>query len=115
MLSTRSRGGANLTNFMDDPEKIGRNTNGRKSKNMADKGNEDPQRRHPQEHQEDKTGDEDAAAPTEMYLPDLDNTPLSQALKNGLDWGMEDEVMVKCPKLKQYFGVDTLLVQRILG
>ena len=52
------------------------------------------------------------AAPTEMYLPDQDNTPLSQALKNGLDWGMEDEVMVECPKLKQYFRVDTLLVQR---
>ena len=50
-----------------------------------------------------------------MYLPDLDNTPLSQALKNGLDWGVEDEVMVECPKLKQYFGVDTLLVQRTSG
>ena len=50
-----------------------------------------------------------------MYLPDLDNTPLSQALRNGLDWGMEDEVMVECPKLKQYFGVDTFLTQRISG
>ena len=50
-----------------------------------------------------------------MYLPDLDNTPLSQALKNGLDWGVEDEVMVECPKLKQYFRVDTLLVQRTSG
>ena len=30
-----------------------------------------------------------------MYLPDLDNTPLSQALKNGLDWGMEDEKIAK--------------------
>ena len=50
-----------------------------------------------------------------MYLPDLDNTPLSQALKNGLDWGMEDEVRVECPKLKQYFGVDTFLIQRISG
>ena len=82
---------------------------------MADAGNEDPQRQQPEEHQEDETGDEDAASPTEMYLPDLDNTPLSQALKNGLDWGMEDEVMIECPKLKQYFGVDTLLVQRISG
>ena len=51
----------------------------------------------------------------EMYLPDLDNTPLSQALKNGLDWGLEDEVMVECPKLKHYFRVDTLLIQRISG
>ena len=105
----------NLTNFMDDPEKIGRNSNRKKSINMADAGNEDPQCWQPDEHQEDKTGDEDVAAPTELYLPDLDNTPLSQALKNGLDSGMEDEVMVECPKLKQYFRVDTLLVQEISG
>ena len=104
-----------LDYFMDDPEKIGRNSNRRKSRNMADAGNEDPQRQQPEEHQEDGTGDEDTAATTEMYLPDLDNTLLSQALKNGLDWGMEDEVMVECLKLKQYFRVDTLLVQRISG
>ena len=86
---------------------------------MADAGNKDPQHQEPeeehQEPQDDETGDEDTVAPTEMYLPDLDNTPLSQALKNGLDWGMEDKVMVECPKLKQYFGVDTFLIQRISG
>ena len=112
MLSTRSKGGANFTNFTDNPEKIGRNKNRRKSRNMADAGNKDPQH---QEPEDDETGDVDTAAPTEMYLPDLSNTPLSQALKNGLDWGMEDEVMVEYPKLKQYFGVDTLLIQRISG
>ena len=99
-----------MTNFSDDPEKIGRNSNKRKSRNMADAGNEDPQCRQLEERQEDGTGEEGTAATTEMYLPDLDNTPLSQALKNGLDWGVEDEVMVECPKLKQYFRVDTLLV-----
>ena len=104
-----------MTNFTDDPEKIGRNSNRRRSRNMADAGNEDPQRQKPEEHQEDKTEDEDSATPSEMYLPDLDNTPLSQALKNGLDWGMEDKVMVECPKLKQYFGIDALLVQRTSG
>ena len=105
-----------MTNFTDDPEKIGRNSNRRKSRFMADAGNKDPQHQKPEEeHQEDETGDEDTVAPTEMYLPDPDNTPLSQALKNGLDWGMEDEVMVECPKLKQYFGVHTFLIQRISG
>ena len=104
-----------MTNFTDDPEKIGRNSNKKKSRIMADAGNEDPQRRQPEECQEDSTGEEGTAATTEMYLPDLDNTPLSQALQNGLDWGMEDEVMVECPKLKQYFRVDTLLVQRTSG
>ena len=51
----------------------------------------------------------------EMYLPDLKYTPLSQALKNELDYRLEDEVMVECPKLKQYFRVDTFLFQRISG
>ena len=119
MSSTRSKGEVNLTNFTDDPEKIGKNKSRRKSKSMAEAGNKDSQHQEiEEEHQEpqdDETGDMDMAAPTEMYLPDLDNTPLSQALKNGLDWGLEDEVMVECPKLKQYFGVDTLLIQRISG
>ena len=105
----------NLTHFTDDPEKIGRNSNRRKSRNMADAGNGDPQCQPPEEDQENKAGDNNATAPTEMYLPDLDNTPLSQALKKGLDWGVEDEVMVECLKLKQYFGVDTLLIQRTSG
>ena len=48
-------------------------------------------------------------------LPDMNNTPLSQALKNGLDYGLEDEVMIEYPKLKLYFRVDTFLVQRISG
>ena len=75
-----------MTNFTDNPEKIGRNSNRRKSRNMADAGNEDPQRQKlEEEHHEDETGDKDTAAPTEMYLPDLDNKPLSQVLKNGLD------------------------------
>ena len=67
------------------------------------------------ENQENETGDENTTAPTEMYLPDLDNTPLSQALRKGLDWGMEDKLMVECPKLKQYFWVDTFLIQRTSG
>ena len=101
--------------FTDDPEKIGKNSNRRKNRNMADAGNGDPQCQPPEENQENEAGDNDTTTPTEMYLPDLDNTPLSQALKKGFDWGMEDEVMVECPKLKQYFGVDTLLIQRTSG
>ena len=97
---------------MDNPEKIGRNSNRRKSRNMADAGNGDPQCQPSEEDQENEAGDNNATAPTEMYLPDLDNTPLSKALKKGLDWGVKDEVMVECPKVKQYFGVDTLLIQR---
>ena len=56
-------------------------------------------------NQEDNEDERQNAGPTDkMYLPDLNNTPLSQALKIGLDYGVEDKVMVECPKLKQYFG-----------
>ena len=55
-----------------------------------------------------------AVAPTEvMYLPDLDNSPLSQALKDGFEWGLEDKLMVECPKLKQYKGLKGVEKQRI--
>ena len=120
MSSTRSKGEANLTDFTDDPEKIGKNKIRRRSKRMADAGNAVPQHQDTEEEnqqpQDEETGDTEVVTPTEeMYLPDLDNTPLSQALKDGIAWGMEDEVMVECPKLKQYFGVDTLLVQALSG
>ena len=76
-----------MTNFTDDPEKIGKNKSRRKSKSMTDAGNKDLQHQEPgdehQEPQDDETGH--TATTTEMYLPDLDNTPLSQALKNGPD------------------------------
>ena len=78
MLTTRSKGAVNLTNFTDDPERIGRNSNRRKSRNMADAGNGDPQRQPPEEDQKNEAGDNNTTAPTEMYLPDLDNTPLSK-------------------------------------
>ena len=46
-----------------------------------------------------------------MYVPDLNNTSLSEAIKSEIEWGEEEEVMVECPKLKPYYGVDTLCVQ----
>ena len=52
---------------------------------MADAGNGDPQCQPPEKDQENEAGDNNATAPTEMYLPDLDNTPLNQTLKKGLD------------------------------
>ena len=92
MSSTRSKGEANLTDFTDNPEKIGRNKTRRRIKRMADAGNTDPQHQETEKDnhqpQDDKTGDTEMVTPTvEMYLLHLDSTLLSQALKNGLDWG----------------------------
>ena len=117
MSSTRSKGEANLTNLTDDPERIGKKKPRSKISNMHDTGapQETGENNQPQD-QDQNQGDTQAMPPTEeMYLPDLKYTPLSQALKNELDYRLEDEVMVECPKLKQYFRVDTFLFQRISG
>ena len=108
-----------MTDFTDDPKKIGKNKT-RRSKRMADAETAVPQHQDTEEEnklsQDNETEDTEVVTPTEeMYLPDLDNTPLSQALRDRSKWDLEDEVMMECPKLKQYFWVDTLLVQAISG
>ena len=122
MSSTRSKEATSLAKFTDNPERIGKDKPRKKNKNMSDAGGQDMNQQldtgdrnqtpNPEENKDD-TQNQDLI--NEMYLPDLNNTPLSQALKTGLDYDMEEEVMVEFPKLKQYFGVDTFLVQRISG
>ena len=122
MSNTRSKGDATLAKFTDNPERIGKDKPRKKNKNMADAGtldtNQQPdtgdknQTPDPEENNDDKQKQDSM---DKIYLPDLNNTPLSQALKNGLDYGMQDEVMIECLKLKQYFGVDTFLLQRTTG
>ena len=122
MSSTRSKGEAVLAKFIDNRERIGKDKPRKKTKNMADAGTPDTNQQ-PDTGDKNKTpnpeGNKDDTQNqdliNEMYLPDLDNTPLSQALEMGVDYGMEDEVMAECPKLKQYLRVDTFLVQRISG
>ena len=122
MSSTRSKGEASLAKFTDNPERIGKDKPKKKNKNMADAGipntNQQPDtgdRNQIPNPEGNKDGTQNQDLINKMYLPDLDNTPLGQALKTGLDYGTEDEVMVECPKLKQYFEVDTFLVQRMSG
>ena len=122
MASTRSKGDAALAKFTDNPERIDKDKPRKKNKNMADTGTPDTNQQpdtgdknqtpDPEENNDDKQNQD---LMDEIYLPDLNNTPLSQALKNGLDYGTQDEVMIECPKLKQYFRVDTFLVQRTSG
>ena len=122
MLSTRSKGDANLAKFTDNPERIGKDKPRNKNKNMADIGT-------PDTNQQPDTGDKNQTPDPEennddkqkqnpmdkIYLPGLNNSPVNQALKNGLDYGMQDKVMIECQKLKQYFGVDTFLIQGTTG
>ena len=122
MSSTRSKGEATLTDFTDNPERMGKKKPRKKSTKMVDAETAVPQHQdteaeeNSQPTNNNETEGTAAVTPTEeIYLPELDNTPLTQALKDGIEWGLEDEVMVECSKLKQYFGVDTFLVQAISG
>ena len=89
----KSRGEASLANFTDNPERIGKNKSRKKNKNIADAetaeatqqlGTED---KNHLPNPDDNEKETQTAKPTiKMYLPDLNNIPLSQALKNGLDY-----------------------------
>ena len=47
----------------------------------------------------------------DLYVPDLDNTPLQTAIQNGMALNEEQTVYrIQCPKLKEYIGKDTLTV-----
>ena len=46
-----------------------------------------------------------------LFVPDLDNTPLHIAIRHGM--ALDDAktiYMIRCPKLKEYIGKDTLTV-----
>ena len=47
----------------------------------------------------------------DLYVPDLDNTPLQRAIRNGMALNEEQTIYrIRCPKLKEYIGKDTLTV-----
>ena len=47
----------------------------------------------------------------DLYVPDLDNTPLRRAIKNGMALNEDQTIYrIRCPKLKEYIGKDTLTV-----
>ena len=45
----------------------------------------------------------------DLYVPDLDNTPLKRAIKSGMALNEDQTIYrIRCPKLKEYIGKDTL-------
>ena len=47
----------------------------------------------------------------DLYVPDLDNTPLWRAIQNGMALNEDLTIYrIRCPKLKEYIGKDTLTV-----
>ena len=76
---------------------------------MADQGREVPR------DTRDSNGEEYSKAEEmntpELYVRDLDNTPLETAIRNGMALNNSRTVYrIRCPKLKRYIGMDTLTV-----
>ena len=64
---------------------------------------------------ESTNSETDETPSRELYLPDLNNTPLSKAITRGISWGTQGEVIMECQDLMPIFGVDTLLVNPLTG
>ena len=46
-----------------------------------------------------------------LYVPDLNNTPLQRAIRDGMALDNAKTVYkIRCPGLKEYIGMDTLMV-----
>ena len=48
----------------------------------------------------------------ELFIPDLDNTPLEEAIQNGMAMNDRKTIYrIRCPRLKEHIGIDTLTVK----
>ena len=48
----------------------------------------------------------------ELFMPDLDNTPLEEAIQNGMAMNDRKTIYrIHCPRLKEHIGINTLTVK----
>ena len=104
---TRSNA-ANTLVQVEDPEQILRE----RRRSMADQAEQG--RGNPRETR-DSDGEEYSKAEEvnirDLYVPDLDNTPLQRAIRNGMALNDAQTIYrIRCPRLKEYIGRDTLTV-----
>ena len=93
---------------VEDPEQIPRE----KCRSMVEQAEQG--RGNPRETR-DSNGEEYSEAEEvnmrNLYVPDLDNTPLQRAIRNRMALNDAQTIYrIRCPKLKEYIGKDTLTV-----
>ena len=93
---------------VEDPEQIIRE----RRRSMADQAEQG--RGNPRDTR-DSDGEEYSEAEEmnirDLYVPDLNNTPLQRAIRNGMALNDTQTIYrIRCPKLKEYIGKDTLTV-----
>ena len=90
---------------VEDPEQILRE----RCRSMAEQGREIPRETRDSDGEEYSEAEE--VNTPELYVPDLDNTPLQRAIRNGMALNDTKTIYrICCPKLKKYIGMDTLTV-----
>ena len=90
---------------VEDPEQILRE----RRRSMVEQGREVPRETRDSDGKEYSEAEE--VNTPELYVPDLDNTPLERAIRNGMALNDSKTIYrIRCPKLKRYIGMDTLTV-----
>ena len=88
---------------VEDPEQILRE----RCRSMAEQGSEIPRETRDSDGEEYSKAEE--VNTPEFYVPDLDNTPLQRAIRNGMALNDTKTIYrICCPRLKKYIGMDTL-------
>ena len=95
---------------VEDPEQILRE----RRRSMVEQGRENPRETRDSDGEEYSKAEE--VNTPELYVPDLDNTPLERAIRNGMALNDSKTIYrIHCPKLKKYIGMDTLTVTLLEG
>ena len=90
---------------VEDPEQILRE----RHRSMAEQGREIPRETRDSDSEEYSKAEE--VNTPELYVPDLDNTPLQRAIRNRMALNDAKTIYrIRCPRLLEYIGMDTLTV-----
>ena len=90
---------------VEDPEQILRESH----RSIAEQGREIPRETRDSDGEEYSKAEE--VNTPDLYVPDLDNTPLQRAIQNGMTLNDAKTIYrIWCPRLKEFIGMDILTV-----
>ena len=102
--ATRSNADNTLVH-VEDPEQIIRV----RRRSMAEQGEVSRNLRITRDSDGEEYSEAEEVNIPDLYVPDFDNTPLRRAIRNGMALNEDQTIYtIRCPKLKEYIGKDTL-------
>ena len=98
---------------VEDPEQILRERR-RSMADQAEQGRGNP--RETRDSDGEEYSEAEAVNIRDLYVPDLENTPLQRAIRNGMALNDTQTVYrIRCPRLKEFIAKDTLTVFLLEG